>query len=71
MALRHVVGVPSNLLAPICRIKLWDQKTLMKLYRPAIARAHAGGSLVTVAMGVNLRTVFRWLVLYRKRGGGA
>jgi transposase len=49
-----------------------DHKTLTELRKRAIAQVQAGGSPTTVArvLGVNPRTVFRWLSLYRHGGLG-
>ena len=47
-----------------------DHKTLTELRKRAVASVQAGRSpeAVAGAMGVNLRTVFRWLALYRSGG---
>lgn len=49
-----------------------DHKTLTELRKRAVAGVQAGQSPAAVAqsMGVNLRTVFRWLALYRSGGWG-
>ena len=49
-----------------------DHKTLTELRKRAVACVQAGESpaCVAEAMGVNLRTVFRWLALYRGGGWG-
>ena len=49
-----------------------DHKTLTELRKRAVACIQAGESpaAVAAAMGVNLRTVFRWLALYRNGGWG-
>ena len=47
-----------------------DHRTLTELRKRAVAWVRAGQSpeAVAGAMGVNLRTVFRWLALYRSGG---
>ena len=47
-----------------------DHKTLTALRKRAVARIQAGENpaVVAGAMGVNVRTVFRWLALYRRGG---
>ncbi len=47
-----------------------DYKTLTELRKRAVASVQVGESpaAVAAAMGVNLRTVFRWLALYRSGG---
>ena len=49
-----------------------DHRTLTELRRRGIASLQAGSkpTEVAAAMGVNLRTVFRWLALYRSGGWG-
>jgi transposase len=50
-----------------------DAATLSELRRRGVAAVQAGESPehVAAALGVNLRTVFRWLALYRRGGWGA
>ena len=47
-----------------------DHKTLTELRKRAIASVQTGEKpwAVAGALGVNLRTVFRWLALYRSVG---
>ena len=47
-----------------------DHKTLTELRKRAVASVQAGESPADVAavLGVHLRTVFRWLSLYRSGG---
>lgn len=47
-----------------------DHKTLTALRKRAVARIQEGGSPTAIAdaLGVNVRTVFRWLALYRSGG---
>ena len=47
-----------------------DHKTLTELRKRAVSRIQAGGDPAEVAgvLGVNVRTVFRWLALYRSGG---
>lgn len=49
-----------------------DHKTLTELRKRALASVHQGQNpdAVARALGVNLRTVFRWLALYRSGGWG-
>ena len=49
-----------------------DHKTLTELRKRAIASVQTGEKpwAVAGALGVNLRTVFRWLALYRSGGWG-
>ena len=49
-----------------------DHKTLTELRKRAIASVHQGQNpdAVARALGVNLRSVFRWLALYRSGGWG-
>ena len=49
-----------------------DHKTLTELRKRAIASVHQGQNpdAVARALGVNLRTIFRWLALYRSGGWG-
>ncbi len=49
-----------------------DHKRLTELRKRALTSIQAGESPTTVAaaLGVNLRTVFRWLALYRSGGWG-
>ena len=47
-----------------------DHRTLSELRKRAVAAVQSGESptLVAAALGVNLRTLFRWLALYRRGG---
>lgn len=47
-----------------------DHKTLTELRKRAVARIQAGESPTAVArvMGIHVRTIFRWLALYRSGG---
>jgi len=49
-----------------------DHATLTELRKRGVAAVQAGESptLVAAALGVNLRTLFRWLALYRRGGWG-
>ena len=49
-----------------------DHKTLTELRKRGVAAVQAGESpdSVAAALGVNLRTVFRWLAQYRHGGWG-
>jgi transposase len=47
-----------------------DHATLTELRKRGVAAVQSGESptLVAAALGVNLRTLFRWLALYRRGG---
>lgn len=47
-----------------------DNKTLSELRKRAVARVQAGEGRAVVAsvVGISMRTMFRWLALYRSAG---
>src|SRR5260370_10198461 len=50
----------------------FDHATLTDLRKRGVAAVQSGESptLVAAALGVNLRSLFRWLALYRRGGWG-